>query len=76
LLIFYFQELDKDDRPKGLIGLPESCSHGNEGVLMLIGKKDHADSAFPTSSAYINMRSVLKFFNLKQGRCILSIIIP
>ncbi|KAH3734522.1 uncharacterized protein LOC127851239 isoform X2 [Dreissena polymorpha] len=60
--------LDIQERPKGIASF-QGNSYGNEeGVLILIGKKELTDTAFPSSSAYANMKSVLKFFNVKQGR--------
>ncbi|XP_053396866.1 uncharacterized protein LOC123552802 isoform X2 [Mercenaria mercenaria] len=61
--------LDKEERPKGLAGLPKSCCHDDQdGVLIVSGKRGPADVAFPSSSSTVTMKSVLKFFNLKHGR--------
>ncbi|XP_052810659.1 uncharacterized protein LOC128238606 isoform X2 [Mya arenaria] len=59
--------LDKTERPQGLVTAPSSCCNIDEGVLILIGRRGQADSAFLSADTYTSMKSVLKFFNVKQG---------
>ncbi|KAL4232551.1 hypothetical protein ACF0H5_007242 [Mactra antiquata] len=77
LQIFYYNKdqlnkyqeilINKDERPKGIANLPKSTSYNECGVLIILGKKEPQDSAFPSTSLYINMKSVMKFFHIKQG---------
>ncbi|KAL8578099.1 hypothetical protein ACOMHN_055419 [Nucella lapillus] len=54
--------LGKEERPKGVCGLRASRSAGSHGVLVLAGKTEAGDAAFPSANNTAHFSLALTFF--------------
>ena len=63
-----FQELDVDERPKGVCGMPVQMNSKPEGILVVVGKRVQSDTAFLPSSLNLEYTLKLCYKPLTSGK--------